>query len=168
MLPPMCFRRRLGALAFVGCLAAVALPRPGHAEEPSPRNVAAARRHLEKARAFYGQGAYRDAISELDAAHTLDPSAKDLVFNLGVVHEKLADIDEALKWFRLYTTMDLVPQERDKAEAYIKRLEGAKHEAETKPLSPEPSPPSAEEPGAQPPAQAPQAHGQPVPPGATP
>ena len=40
------------------------------------------------------------------------PNAKDLVFNLGVVHEKLGDIEDALKWFRLYTTMNLT---RDRA-----------------------------------------------------
>jgi tetratricopeptide (TPR) repeat protein len=92
--------------------------------------VAAARRHYEKAKAFYAQGAYREAIGELEAAHTLDPSAKDLVFNLGVVHEKLGDIDDALKWFRLYTTMNLTQAERDRADAYVKRLDGAKKEVE--------------------------------------
>ena len=137
----MFLRRRLRTLALVGCIAAGAMPRTGLAQEASAANVAAARRHFEKARAFYGQGEYRDAITELDAAHTLDPSAKDLVFNLGVVHEKLADIDEALKWFKLYTTMDLVPQERDRADAYIKRLEGAKREIEAKQAAP-PQPPT--------------------------
>lgn len=94
--------------------------------------MAAARRHFERARAYYGQGAYREAISELEAAHALDPTAKDLVFNLGVVHEKLADIDDALKWFRLYTTMNLTTQERERADSYIRRLEGAKKELEAK------------------------------------
>src|SRR5579864_2676749 len=115
----MPFRRRLRTLALVVCLAAAAAPRLGFAEETSQANVAAARKHFEKARAYYGQGAYREAVTELEAAHALDPSAKDLVFNLGVVHEKLSDIEEALKWFRLYTTMDLVPQERDRADAYV-------------------------------------------------
>jgi tetratricopeptide (TPR) repeat protein len=129
-------RRRLRALAFVACVAVPAAivggAPPAHAEETSPANVAAARKHFEKARAYYAQGAYREAIAELEAAHTLDPNAKDLVFNLGVVHEKLADIDDALKWFRLYTTMSLTPQERDRADAYVKRLEGAKKELEQK------------------------------------
>jgi tetratricopeptide (TPR) repeat protein len=102
------------------------------AEETSPANVAAARRHFDRARAYYAQGAYREAISELEAAHALDPSAKDLVFNLGVVHEKLADIDDALKWFRLYTSMNLTDQERERANAYLRRLEGAKKELEAK------------------------------------
>lgn len=127
----MSARRRLCALALV---AAVLLPAPrvALADETSPANVAAARKHYEKARADYAQGAYREAIGELEAAHSLDPNAKDLVFNLGVVHEKLADIDEALKWFRLYTSMNLTPAERDRADAYLKRLEGAKKELDAK------------------------------------
>src|SRR5258708_3309057 len=123
-------RRRLRTLALLACIAATATP--GLAQESTPSNAAAARQHFEKARADYEQGAYREAIAELEAAHELDPNAKDLVFNLGVVHEKLADIDDALKWFRLYTTMNLTPQERDRADAYIRRLEGAKTDLEQK------------------------------------
>jgi len=131
MLPAM--RGRLLASALATCLvvAAVALDAPSaHAEEVSAVNQAAAKRHFEKGRAYYAQGAYREAIGELEAAHALDPSSKHLVFNLGVVHEKLGDIDDALKYFKLYTTMDLTQQERDRADAYVKRLEGAKHEVE--------------------------------------
>ena len=136
MLPAMRSRRRLCAWALVACIGAmatsVAAPRAAWADETSPANVAAARRHFERARAYYAQGSYREAIGELEAAHTLDPNAKDLVFNLGVVHEKLGDIDDALKWFRLYTTMNLTPPERERADAYVHRLEGAKKELEDK------------------------------------
>lgn len=132
MLPAMPFPRRLRTLAVVMCATVAAAPQVAMAEETSAANVTAARKHFEKARAYYGQGAYRDAVNELEAAHALDPNAKDLVFNLGVVHEKLADIEEALKWFRLYTTMDLVPQERERADAYVRRLEGAKKELDEK------------------------------------
>jgi len=129
-------RRRLCAWALVACIGATATsvgaPRAAWADETSPANVAAARRHFERARAYYAQGSYREAIGELEAAHTLDPNAKDLVFNLGVVHEKLGDIEDALKWFRLYTTMNLTPPERDRADAYVHRLEGAKKELEDK------------------------------------
>src|ERR1700690_594840 len=165
MLPRMPFRRRLRPLALVGCIAAAGVPRSSLADETSVANVVAARKHFEKARSYYGQGAYREAVSELEAAHVLDPNAKDLVFNLGVVHEKLSDIDEALIWFRVYTTMDLVPQERDRADAYIRRLEGAKPEideklaAQQQPL-PEPTAPSPQSTAQQlsrpPPANAPQ------------
>ena len=133
-------------LALLAGLAAAtqATPRSAWAQETSAANVAAARRHFDKARADYQQGSYREAIAELEAAHTLDPSAKDLVFNLGVVHEKLSDIDDALQWFQLYTTMSLTPQERERADAYIKRLEGAKKELAQRqpgPAAPTPPPP---------------------------
>ncbi len=123
--------------------AATASPRSASAQDTSNGNVAAARRHFDKARADYAQGSYREAIAELEAAHALDPAAKDLIFNLGVVHEKLSDIDDALEWFQLYTTMTLTPQERDRADAYIKRLEGAKKELAQHPPGATPPAPSA-------------------------
>jgi tetratricopeptide (TPR) repeat protein len=128
-------------LALLAGLAAAASAdaRPAAAQDAgttSSANVAAARRHFDRARAEYGQGSYREAVAELEAAHALDPSAKDLVFNLGVVHEKLSDIDDALQWFQLYTTMTLTPQERERADAYIKRLEGAKKEVAQRPPGP--------------------------------
>lgn len=55
------------------------------------------------------------------------------MFNLGVVEEKLGDIDDALLWFQAYTKMALTPQEHDRADAYIRRLEGAKKEAGPRP-----------------------------------
>jgi tetratricopeptide (TPR) repeat protein len=150
MLPRMPFRRRLRTLSLLGSIATAGLPSIGLADVAGPAAVAEARKHFDRARAYYGQGAYREAVNELEKAHALDPNAKELVFNLGVVHEKLADIDEALNWFRLYTTMDLAPQERDRADAYIRRLEGAKREVEEKlaaqqqpSAEPAPSPPEA-------------------------
>jgi tetratricopeptide (TPR) repeat protein len=126
--------RGLRATALLGCLVIAAVPRSAFADEATGQSVAEARGHFEKARAYYGQGAYREALAELQAAHALDPTAKDLVFNLGVVQEKLGDIDDALLWFETYTKMALTPQERDRADAYIRRLEGAKKEATPRPV----------------------------------
>jgi tetratricopeptide (TPR) repeat protein len=114
-----------GSMAFADgpSTAASATPEVGTSEA-----IEAARAHFTKGRALYQAGSYREAIVELDAARALDPKAKDLVFNLGVVHEKLGDIDEALRYVRLYSQMDLEPAERARAESYITRLEGAKSE----------------------------------------
>jgi tetratricopeptide (TPR) repeat protein len=160
----MPFRRRLRTAALLAFLAAASIvPAPARAQDagtrepqtpaappsqnsgptpsaPSSADVAAARVHFERARADYGQGSYREAVGELEAAHSLDPTAKDLVFNLGVVHEKLSDIDDALEWFQLYTTMTLTPTERERADSYIRRLEGAKKELALKPAAPPPAP----------------------------
>jgi tetratricopeptide (TPR) repeat protein len=129
----------LGVVLLLGPFAAPAVAQSpvaqstggGHPAPPSPtppEAAARAREHFQKGRDLYQAGSYREAIPELEAARELDPNAKDLVFNLGVVHEKLGNIDEALKFFKLYAAMDLQPAERGRAEAYIKRLEGAKHE----------------------------------------
>jgi len=144
----MPFRCRMRTSALLAILAAAASVSPGRAQaqEPAPTpapssaDIAEARRHFEHAREEYGKGAYREAVSELESAHTLDPTAKDLVFNLGVVHEKLSDIDDALHWFQLYTTMTLTPTERERADSYIRRLEGAKKEVASKapPTTPPP------------------------------
>lgn len=81
---------------------------------------------MTKARSLYEAGDYPDAIAELETARALDPYAKDLVFNLGIVHEKALHIDEALHFYRLYLDMDIEPAERARAELIIKRLEGAR------------------------------------------
>jgi tetratricopeptide (TPR) repeat protein len=149
--------RRLRALALIACVTA-ASPRVVLAQETGSANVAAARRHFKIASARYAEGAYREAITELEAAHALDPSAKDLVFNLGVVHEKLADIDDALRWFRLFTTLELTDRERERADAYIRRLEGAKATsapARSFPPSPAGPPPPASPSSALPPSPPP-------------
>src|ERR1019366_3459132 len=101
----MPFRWRMRTSALLAILAAAASVSPGRAQAqeppptptpaPSSADIAEARRHFEP-------------------AHALDPTAKDLVFNLGVVHEKLSDIDDALRWFELYTTMSLSPTERER------------------------------------------------------
>jgi tetratricopeptide (TPR) repeat protein len=156
--------RRL-SLPLVLSLVASTAPAPVRAEPSPAPNVVAARKHYDRARAFYEQGAYREAVGELDAAHTLDPSAKDLVFNLGVVHEKLGDIDDALQWFRLYAGMHLSPQESDRAEAYVRRLEGAEraerekheHDEETAHRPTTAETPTTPAPEAAPPPPAPEA-----------
>ncbi len=110
---------------------AAAAEAPESASAPevgTPEATAAARAHFTRGRDLYQAGSYREAIVELDAARALDPKAKDLVFNLAIVHEKLGQIDDALRYARLYAQMDLEPAERTRAESYIKRLEGAKAE----------------------------------------
>ncbi|HEY8087642.1 MAG TPA: tetratricopeptide repeat protein [Polyangiaceae bacterium] len=108
--------------------------------DPPSATSAEAHQHAARARELYQQGAYRESISELETALKLDPNGKDLVFNLGVVHEKLGDIEDALRYFERYEQMDLDAAERAKADAYVKRLQGARHEV-TKPENPPPPPP---------------------------
>lgn len=100
--------------------------------DPSGAGDAAqqAQAHFRSAKDLYERGNYREAVKELEAARALDPSAKELVFNLGIVHEKMAEFDAALAAFRDYVAMEGVTvAERDKAESILTRIEGAKREA---------------------------------------
>lgn len=125
--------QRLGlALA----LALAVAPVVAHADGPAPpsaENVKAAGQHFQKARELYQVGSYREAVSELEVALALDPTAKDLVYNLGVLSEKLNRIDDSIKYFRRYVEMDVDASERAKGEAFIKRLQGAKKEVPAAP-----------------------------------
>ncbi len=95
----------------------------------SSEDQARAQQHFQRAKELYSAGSYRDAITELESARILDPRAKELVFNLGIVHEKLAKFDEAIGFFQKYLEMEgLTSAERAKAESIIKRIEGAKRE----------------------------------------
>ncbi|HLK37917.1 MAG TPA: hypothetical protein VKU41_14245 [Polyangiaceae bacterium] len=124
--------RRLRFLLLAVVTAGGAWAPPSPAQETNTASGMAARRHFDSARAHFGLGEYKEALTELEAAHALDPTAKDLVFNLGVVHDKLSHTDDALRWFRLYLTMDLTDKERERAEGYVHRLESAKPEPEPK------------------------------------
>jgi tetratricopeptide (TPR) repeat protein len=165
-----CLRICLGVLAVAAAvsrpLPALAQQRPGANSGASPSSLAPetpsnepktkeqleAQQHFQRAKDLYQTGAYREAIAELTQARGLDPKAKDLVFNLGVVHEKLGKFDEAITFFRQYMEMESVTAaERGKAENIIKRIEGAKREvpaaapATGTPAPVEPLPPPPEE-----------------------
>lgn len=124
----------LGALLLASPRAALAQQGPSSA--PQTEEQAKAQQHFQRAKELYQQGSYREAIQELESARALDPKAKDLVFNLGIVHEKLGRFDEAITDFRQYLEMEgVTAQERTKAEAAIKRIEGAKREVAASPPS---------------------------------
>jgi tetratricopeptide (TPR) repeat protein len=104
--------------------------------EPKTKEQLEAQQHFQRAKDLYQTGSYREAIAELEAARVLDPKGKDLVFNLGIVHEKLGKFDEAIAFFRHYMDMESVTAaERVKAENIIKRIEGAKREVPPTPTA---------------------------------
>lgn len=130
-------RRWLPALVACGLWLAAA---PAHAET-SPQDTALAEEHFKQARALYQEGRYAEARAELLEARRLDPLAKDLVFNLGIVAEKMQAYDEAIAYLREYKAMDSVTEaEAQRADASIRRIEGARALA-PKPKTDEPSAP---------------------------
>jgi tetratricopeptide (TPR) repeat protein len=87
--------------------------------------------HYKRARELYQLGRYREAIAQLEAALRSDPGGAELLYNLGLVHEKLGDADEAIAAYRKYLVAlgpDGDPEEVQKIKGAIRRLEGAKSE----------------------------------------
>lgn len=140
------WRMRGGAWAPLVCLAAAIVSPPVLAQTRSERasadavsaNAATqqtepqrkAQEHFQRAKELYQAGKYEGAIAELEVARSLDPDAKDLVINLGIVHEKLGKYDEAIDHLKTYLEMEgVTPAERTKAAGMIKRIEGAKRSA---------------------------------------
>ena len=75
-------------LLGVCALAAAALAAtPAYADRPTKEAQSDAQVHFKRAKEMYQAGSYKDAIVELEEARKLDPEARDLVFNLGVVSE---------------------------------------------------------------------------------
>jgi tetratricopeptide (TPR) repeat protein len=154
--------RRSALLAVLWAALASGLAGPGAASpagaaEPraSAAGAAGASRHAKaqarfaKARDHYKAGRYRAAIDELEAAIELDPEGAELEYNLALVHEKLGEIEQAIRHYKRYRAMVTEEEERKRADAIVQRLEGARKEVVTAPAAESSSKPagSAEPPG---------------------
>jgi hypothetical protein len=129
------------------------LPRLSVAKDPpakdSPARAAIALH--DEAWVLYEQGKYRAAVVKLEAALRLDPDGRELLFNLALLHEKLADLKEAADYYRQYLDKEPDPKARARVQATLRRIEGAEKEiAETSSLpplaTPAPPPPPAPRP----------------------
>ncbi len=140
-------RARRLAVAALAVGLAVASAAPAGAQSPSRPGAEQAERAAralalaEEGQALYERGEYRAAIAKLEEALALDPD-KDLVFNLAVLHEKLADVDQAERYYRRYLEMETSPKLRERVQGTLKRIEGAKKELASA-RAPEPPPPAA-------------------------
>lgn len=130
------FRAAAPSLAFVALLASSV---PALADPPKPAATSSADAAKEKrerqahavelhneAKALYERGLYRRAITKLEAALALDPDGKELVYNLALIHEKLAEPDLAETYYTRYIEMETDPKLREQAQAAVKRIQGAK------------------------------------------
>lgn len=130
-------------LVSVGLAVTVGVaPQPAFAQASGP---AAAKKHFVAAKKAYKSGAYQEAIRELKQAIELDPNGKDLFYNLGLVHEKLGEIDEAIAAFKRYNELETDTGELEKSIQTVRRLEGARDELARKKAAEE-APPKAEAP----------------------
>lgn len=116
------------------CLVVSLAATPSGAAPPagSPEAAAQAKQHFDTAKKAYKSGAYREAIGELNQAIELDPNGKDLFYNLGLVHEKLGEIDEAIRAFKRYSELETNVDDLEKAIQTVRRLEGARDELKKK------------------------------------
>ena len=149
--------RALSLAVFVGG-SGVASPL---AAAPPSKVSAADRERAEKAYQasldLYRKGKYRAAIERLEDARAIDPEAKELPYNLGLVHEKLGEIDDAIRYFELYLTLEADEGERERVRATIRRLAGAKRDlvaAASASAAPSPPPPPPREDEKPPPPRA--------------
>lgn len=134
-------RRRAIALALALALVTAGVAPRSYAQSETDDSAATspkkknAEAHYKRARELYQLGRYREAIAQLEAALKYDPEAPELLYNLGLVHEKLGDADEAVDAYQRYLKAlgpDADPEEKTKIESAIKRLEGAKAELKAK------------------------------------
>jgi tetratricopeptide (TPR) repeat protein len=140
--------RPRGLLTIV--LAVVALHGEGQAADP-PGTSAQDRAQIayQESLKLYKAGQYRAAVDKLVEARKLDPTAKELPYNLGLLYEKLGEIDNAIKNFQLYLTLDTDEEEKERVRSILQRLEGARDELNrNKPPASASAPPSAAPPPA--------------------
>src|SRR5437867_553112 len=111
------------AVLVVLCGSAIVAPARALADPP-----AEAMELYRRGRAFYDAGRYREAVEEFQRAHAIDPAAPVLVYNIAVVYERLADLDRALEYYRLYLRFRIPADERHRVEAVARRIAGARSE----------------------------------------
>lgn len=92
--------------------------------EPPPEAV----EFYRTGREHFTAGRYREAITDLERALTLDPGSATLLYNLARVHELLGELDPAIEHYRTY--LQLLPpteaEERRRIGETLQRLEGAR------------------------------------------
>lgn len=143
LLPALCFFAALAVTAPVRAQSKAGAP-DASAATPQTEEQKKAQEHFQRAKELYQAGKYSETIAELEVARGLDPHAKDLVMNLGIVHEKLGAYDEAIAALKSFLEMDgVTAAERTKVEGMIKRIEGAKSAAPSQPSTAAPPPTTA-------------------------
>lgn len=133
--------------ALLGLLCFLCVLRPGSgwaqedavAEDGMEATPPEAVEFFRQARERYEAGQYREAAQALERALVLDANSPTLVFNLARVYELLGELDLSLRYYEQY--QQLLPQqqarEQARAEATIRRLQGARTSTEREAPQPE-------------------------------
>jgi tetratricopeptide (TPR) repeat protein len=114
--------------SLAASLVLVALAGVGHAAPPEATPQDRAQIAYQEALKLYKSGQYRAAVDKLVEARKLDPTAKELPYNLGLLYEKLGEIDNAIRSFELYLNLETDDEEKERVRGILQRLEGARAE----------------------------------------
>ena len=103
-------------------------------------NVDSARGHFERGQAAYAQGRLKEALSELQRAYALAPSA-ELAYDLGRVCERLGEADLAIAYFGTYLerSSNLADAERAALDKRLAALRALQKRQRSPLLAPPPS-----------------------------
>jgi tetratricopeptide (TPR) repeat protein len=129
--------RIVASFAF-GLTVVAAAPVWAQDEAPKP-----ALEHHDEAKRLYARGDYVGAVQHLRHAVQLDPDAKTLFYNLGLIEEKLGRIDDAIADYRRCLELASDDDEREELGLVIQRLQGARGQNAfgPRPATPAPAPP---------------------------
>jgi tetratricopeptide (TPR) repeat protein len=95
----------------------------------------------DEAREHYERGHYRAAAELLEQALVLDPDGVELLYNLGLIYERLGELEVAEGYYRRYVEREPDAARRARGEAILRRIRGA---AQSKaPTAPAPEPTGA-------------------------
>lgn len=95
---------------------------------PNATNRELAVVHYERGRSLYAAGRYREAVFELETAYSLDRTGTNLLLNLGMVHERLGHIDDAILAYTRHLASATEEGERTRTQRILTRLRGARAE----------------------------------------
>ena len=117
------------------------VPQPAPVPSPTSRPLAkieigAPSKALElhdEAKVLYAKGKYIEAVAKLRRAVKIDPEGKELFYNLGLIQEKMGNLDAAIADYRRCFELESDPDEKLQLARIIKRLEGARHYTEFEP-----------------------------------
>ncbi len=121
----------VGAVLLANPGQPLAAPGGASTSDKKPKTATQDRAHkaFQEAQDLYREGKYRAAVDKLVEARKLDPTDKDLPYNLGLVNEKLGNLDDAIKNFELFLTLETDDAEKERVKGIVRRLEGARSSA---------------------------------------
>ncbi len=111
------------AIALAAMMATGLLGLPSALADTAPERALALH---DEAKTLYAKGHYNEAVEKLQLAVELDPEAKILYYNLGLIEEKLGHVDTALAYFRRCLELEQTHEEKVRLAKTIRRLEGAR------------------------------------------